>query len=138
MTLVADLEVHLNGCSFSFHGAINVRSLCSRSACLQCFDRKRQKEFIAFLEYLDAEIPETIKKIHLVCDNVSTHHGKQVRKWLENHPRFVFHFTPVHCSWMNQVEQWFSILQRKRFRISDFESKADLEGKIKQFVDEWN
>ena len=39
---------------------------------------------------------------------------------------------------MNQVEQWFSILQRKRFRIADFESKADLEGKINQFIADWN
>ena len=104
----------------------------------KCFPRKRQREFITFLEYLEAEIPETINTIHVVCDNVSTHHGKEVRKWLESHPRFVFHFTPVHCSWMNQVEQWFSILQRKRFGIADFESKADLEAKIEQFIREWN
>jgi transposase len=39
-----------------------------------------------------------------VCDNVSTHHGKEVRTWLAKHPRIVMHFTPVHCSWMNQVE----------------------------------
>ena len=80
----------------------------------QCYQRKRQQEFIAFLEQLDTEIEPHIKTIHLVCDNVSTHHGKDVRTWSAKHPRFVFHFTPVHCSWMNQVEQWFSILQRKR------------------------
>ena len=39
---------------------------------------------------------------------------------------------------MNQVEQWFSILQRKRLRIVDFESKDDLEGKIMQFIARWN
>ena len=36
------------------------------------------------------------------------HKGKQVKAWLANHPRFQFHHQPVHCSWMNQVEQWFS------------------------------
>jgi hypothetical protein len=76
----------------------------------QGFDRKRQKEFIAFLEYLDREIPASMTLIHLVLDNVSTHHGKQVRGWLKDHPRCQLHFTPVHCSWMNQVEQWFGIL----------------------------
>ena len=91
-----------------------------------------------FLEYLETEIPETIRTIHLVCDNVSTHHGKEVQQWLKRHPRFTFHFTPVHCSWMNQVEQWFSILQRKRFQIVDFQSKADLEAKIEQFIHQWN
>jgi transposase len=104
----------------------------------QCYPRKRQQEFITFLEQLDVEIDQSIETIHLVCDNVSTHHGKEVRKWLVKHPRFAFHFTPVHCSWMNQVEQWFSILQRKRLRIADFESKEHLQTKIGQFIREWN
>jgi DDE superfamily endonuclease len=104
----------------------------------QCYVRKRQQEFIAFLEHLDCEIADYIRTIHLVCDNVSTHHGKEVRKWVAKHPRFVVHFTPVHCSWMNQVEQWFSILQRKRLRIADFASKECLHAKIEQFIHEWN
>ena len=103
-----------------------------------CCSRKRQQEFIAFLEQLDAAIDQHINTIHLVCDNVSTHHGKEVRQWLAKHSRFVFHFTPVHCSWMHQVEQWFSILQRKRLRIADFESKEHLHAKIGQFIHEWN
>jgi transposase len=103
-----------------------------------CDDRKRQREFIDFLEALDREIDEQISTIHLVCDNVSTHHGKEVRTWLAKHPRFVMHFTPVHCSWMNQVEQWFSILQRKRLRIADFASKDHLRAKVDQFIQEWN
>jgi transposase len=104
----------------------------------QCYERKRQREFIAFLDALNAELDEHIRIIHLVCDNVSTHHGKEVQTWLANHPRFVVHFTPVHCSWMNQVEQWFSILQRKRLRIVDFASKDHLDAKIRQFIHEWN
>jgi transposase len=104
----------------------------------QCYERKRQGEFIAFLEYLDAEIPAKITTIHLICDNARPHHGKQVREWLQFYPRFVLHFTPVHCSWLNQVEQWFSILQRKRLRIIDFAAKADLQAKLMQFIAEWN
>jgi transposase len=104
----------------------------------QCQSRKRQSKCIAFLEYLAVEIPQTIKRIHIVCDNVSTHHGQAVRAWLQRHPRFVFHFTPVHCSWMNQVEQWLAILQRKRLRIADFASKVALQEKIEQFLVEWN
>jgi transposase len=102
------------------------------------YERKRQTEFIDFLESLEAEIAPSVKAIHLVLDNVSTHHGKQVRKWLKKHLRFQLHFTPVHCSWMNQVEQWFGILQRKRFRIADFQDKADLAAKVRQFIDQWN
>jgi len=76
--------------------------------------------------------------IHLVCDHVSTHHGQEVRRWLATHPRFVFQFTPVHCSWVNQVEQWFGIFQRKRLRIADFDSKDHLRAKIEPFIQEWN
>lgn len=104
----------------------------------QCFGRKRQKEFISFLEKIDRDTPDSITLIHIVCDNVSVHHGKEVQTWLKKHPRFQFHFTPVHCSWMNQVEQWFSILQRKRFRFADFSSKEAMNESIMQFITEWN
>lgn len=102
------------------------------------FDRKRQVEFIAFLEQLDRDIPAQKTTIHLVMDNLRVHTGKQVQAWLEKHPRFQFHFTPVHCSWMNQVEQWFSIVKRKRLRVVNFASKAELTERLMAFVAEWN
>jgi transposase len=101
-------------------------------------ERKRQVEFIGFLEQLDREIPAAIKTIHVVLDNLRMHKGKQVQAWLKEHPRFVFHHPPVHCSWMNQVEQWFGILQRKRLRIADFASKEHLAERLMAFVREWN
>ena len=63
----------------------------------------------------------------MVWDNLVMHKGQQVRAWLAKHPRFVFHHPPVHCSWMNQVEQWLSILRRKRLRIADFASQEQAE-----------
>lgn len=102
------------------------------------FERKRQVEFIAFLEQLDREIPAEKTKIHLVLDNLRVHHGKQVQAWLADHPRFIFHFTPVHCSWMNQVEQWFSIVKRKRLRVVNFANKTELAERLMAFVAEWN
>lgn len=101
-------------------------------------ERKRQKEFIEFLDQLDREIPPEITTVHLVMDNLRMHTGKQVQAWLERHPRFKFHHPPVHCSWMNQVEQWFSILQRKRLVIADFKDKAHLAERLLAFVKEWN
>jgi transposase len=101
-------------------------------------ERKRQKEFIEFLEQLDREIPAEITLIHIVLDNLRMHKGQQVQAWLAKHPRFVFHHPPVHCSWMNQVEQWFSILQRKRLAIADFADKAELAQRLKAFIAEWN
>jgi transposase len=104
----------------------------------RCFARKRQVEFLALLEQVSAQFDAAITTIHLICDNVSVHHGKQVRAWLAEHPRFVPHFTPVHCSWMNQVEQWFSILRRKRLQGPNFADLTDLTARIEQFIAEWN
>jgi transposase len=101
-------------------------------------ERKRQEEFIAFLEMLDREFGPEIMVVHVVLDNLRMHKGKKVQAWLAKHPRFVFHHPPVHCSWMNQVEQWFSILQRKRLAIVDFASKAELAEKLQQFIRQWN
>ncbi len=102
------------------------------------FRRKRQVECLAFLTHLDHIIPTAITTVHIICDNVSVHHGKAVRAWLTTHPRFRFHFLPVHCSWMNQVEQWFGILRRKRLRTANFADLADLAAKIEHFIDQWN
>lgn len=100
--------------------------------------RKRQIEYLALLEHVDLAIPTSVTTIHLLADNVSVHHGKLVRQWLAAHPRFVAHFTPVHCSWMNPVEQWFGILRRKRLRSPNFADLAALQRAIHQFIAEWN
>ncbi len=100
--------------------------------------RKRQKEFIALLTRLDKELPASVRRVFLVLDNSSIHKGKQVQAWLAAHPRFVCQFLPTHCSWMNQVEQWFSILQRKRLQISDFSTLDHLTDRLMAFISEWN
>lgn len=100
--------------------------------------RKRQIEFIALLEQLEAAYPPNVTRISVVLDNVRMHTGKLVQAWLEKHSRFVFVHPPVHCSWMNQIEQWFSILVRKRLRIADFASKEHLAERLRAFMEEWN
>lgn len=53
-------------------------------------------------------------RVHCVLDNLNTHLGPEVDAWLTAHDhRFIFHFTPIHASWVNQIEVWFSILSRK-------------------------
>ena len=100
--------------------------------------RKRQVEYPSLLEHLDRAVPASMTTIHLLADNVSVHHGTLVRQWLAAHPRFVAHVTPVHCSWMNPVEQWFGILRRKRLRSPNFADLAALQRAIHQFITEWN
>ncbi len=52
--------------------------------------------------------------------------------------RIVFHFTPKHCSWLNQIEIWFSILMRKLLRRGNFISQADLKARILEFIAYFN
>ena len=50
----------------------------------------------------------------------------------------VIHFTLKHCSWLNQIEIWFSILVRKLLRRSSFASKSQLKNRILEFVEYFN
>lgn len=100
--------------------------------------RKRQIEFIELLESIDAQASDDVTSVVIVCDNISIHKGKRVRAWVERHPRFRMQFTPVHCSWMNQIEQWFSILQRKRLTAPNFADLAQLQERVLAFISEWN
>ncbi len=52
--------------------------------------------------------------------------------------RLVFHYTPKHASWMNQIEIWFSILSRQLLKRGNFISLADLKAKVLAFVDYFN
>jgi transposase len=52
--------------------------------------------------------------------------------------RIVFHYTPKHCSWLNQIEIWFSILVRKLLKRESFVSKDDLKNRILSFIDYFN
>lgn len=52
--------------------------------------------------------------------------------------RIVFHYTPKHASWMNQVELWLSILVRKLLRRGSFTSVDDLATKVSDFIAYYN
>ena len=70
------------------------------------------------------------KVIHAIVDNYATHKHPKVLKWLADHPRWVFHFTPTSASWINAVEGFFSIITRRRIRRGVFKSMADLQDAI--------
>jgi DDE superfamily endonuclease len=101
-------------------------------------ERQRQGECMAFLEHGDQEIAPHITTVHVGLDNLRMHKGQQGHAWLTKHPRFVLHFPPGHCAWRNQVEQWLSLLQRKRWRIADFADPKHLAERLMAFVAEWN
>lgn len=101
------------------------------------YARNSRVEFIDFLDRLDAEIPAG-KKVHAILDNLQVHKTPEVREWLEEHPRWQFHFTPTHASWLNQIELFFSILSRRLLRRGIFTSKQDLKTQLLGFIERYN
>lgn len=99
------------------------------------YRRRRRREFLDFMNGLIALYPE--KQLHVILDNLSTHKPKEDR-WLKQHPRVHFHFTPTHASWLNQVECWFSILSRQALQGASFTSVAQLRQAIESFIEAYN
>src|SRR6202035_1102828 len=112
-------------------------STCSRAVIGRCMQRHRHQEFIRFLNAVEAEVPVG-KIVHVIVDNYATHKHPKVKAWLARHPRFVFHFTPTSCSWLNAVEGFFAKLTKRRLKRGVFRSVVELQTAINRFVAEAN
>lgn len=103
----------------------------------QCMKRHRHQEFIRFLNAIDARVPKK-RAVHVIIDNYAAHKHPKVIEWSDEHPRFVFHFTPTSASWLNAVEGFFANLSKKRLKRGVFRSLLDLKEAIQRFLDETN
>ena len=99
--------------------------------------RHRHQEFLHFLRRIQREFPGSTP-LHLVMDNYGTHGTPEVKRWLKAHPRFVIHYVPTSCSWLNLIERWFAELTNKRIRRGSFFSVAELTTAIQDFLAAWN
>jgi len=98
---------------------------------------RNRDDLLAFLELVDQGIPKG-RQVVAITDNLSTRRTEEVEQWLEDHPRWRFQFTPTHASWLNQVEIFFSILQRRLIKHGAFDSEADLAEQMLCFVETYN
>jgi transposase len=101
----------------------------------KCYRRHRAREFLKFLDEIDAQIArEPGVKIHIVLDNYATHKTPAVKRWFDRHPEYELHFTPTSGSWLNQVERFFAKITEKQIRRGVFRSVAALEKAIMEFL----
>jgi transposase len=90
----------------------------------------------AFMEYLATQIDGTI---HIIWDNLNIHHGQRWRDFNARHDnRFHFHYTPLHASWVNQIEIWFGIFHRRCLKNGSFTGLDDLRRQVEAFLAIWN
>src|SRR6266536_6090114 len=101
------------------------------------YKRNGTTTLFAALNDIDAHLPKR-QMIDAIVDNYATHKHPKVRKWLAQHPRWTFHFTPTSASWLNAVEGFFAKLTNRRLKRGVFRSVADLEDAINHFVAETN
>ena len=99
----------------------------------RCMGQHRHQEFIRFLNAVERAVPAG-KVVHAILDNYGTHKHPNVVKWLAEHPRWTFHFTPTSASWLNAVEGFFSTITRRKIRRGVFKSVADLEDAINRYI----
>ena len=128
---------------------------------------RTEADFLAHVQSVVATDPNATRW-HFAVDNLNIHKSASLVDWvadesaldidlgekeksgiLHNQPsraaflsdpthRIVFHYTPKHCSWLNQIEIWLGILTRKLLRRGSFTSLEQLRAKVLSFIDYYN
>lgn len=100
---------------------------CERHTGIAAFDRLVH-------QVMSQEPYRSASRVFWVVDNGSSHRGKRCVQRLQSRwPNLIVVHTPIHASWLNQVEIYFSVIQRKVLTPNDFEDLSDLENRLLRF-----
>src|SRR6266852_3442499 len=120
--------------TLSLYAALNTRTgeIVGHTA-----ERHTSAEFVGFLQTVVATQPRR-REMHIIVDNLSAHKTQQVRTFLVAHPSVHLHYTPTYSSWLNQVELWFSKIERDVTARGIFTSVTDLRRKLMRYIKHYN
>ncbi len=146
---------------------VNFEVALGRVGQISAGSTRNEADFLAHIRATVDAAPHVVQW-HFVVDNLNTHQSESLVRYVADESeldidlgtkgqsgilasmqsraaflsdpthRLVFHYTPKHASWMNQVEIWFSILARKLLKRGNFISVADLKAKVLAFIDYFN
>jgi transposase len=146
---------------------VNFEVACGRVGQISAGSTRNEADFLAHIR-ATIEAEPHIVQWHFIVDNLNTHQSASLVRYIADESdlaidlgvkgqsgflasmqtraaflsdpthRIVFHYTPKHASWMNQIEIWFSILTRKLLKRGTFISVVDLKAKVLAFVEYFN
>lgn len=87
-------------------------------------------------EYKQARFSSFTKGLNELCDWLAKYNCTEFLHHKDHRIRIVY--TPKHCSWMNQIEIWFGIINRRLLKRKSYRSIEELKASILRFVEQYN
>jgi transposase len=101
--------------------------------------KRKGRDLLRFMTAVAKVYPKG--DIHIIWDNLNIHLDGPEKRWTkfnERHGgRFHFHYTPLHASWVNQVEL-FSRIQKRVLRFASFDSVEEMSTEVLGYIAYWN